>query len=191
MAAFGAPDRGRGWPRPRWGSSLTPRSGGELRMRRTGARTSWQRRCASSRPWPVTWGRGRCLRSPVRRRRGSRMRPLPAWPSGRRSRGSILVARPEHEVVHEELAATLEQLRQRARAAIGVEAVLLLDASPGKRAPLPRQFVAQPRVLLLTLEQFLASRNPRFPRCDRVRGHRHLRGRSSLERREPFVRLCS
>ena len=56
---------------------------------------------------------------------------------GLRNRGAgrtaRLVARAEHEVVDAQLGAAVEQLRQRARPAVGVEAVLLLRAQGSSR----------------------------------------------------------
>ena len=66
----------------------------------------------------------------------------------RAGRAAGLVARAEHEVIDEQLGAAVEQLRQRARAFVRLEAVLLLDANPGQLAPLPGQLVTQAGVLL-------------------------------------------
>ena len=97
-------------------------------------------------------------------------------------RAAGLVARAEHEVVDEQLAAAVEELRQRARAVVGVEAVVLLDADPRQLASLARQLVAQPRVLLLADEQLLARGRPLLSRSDPVVG----RGRVLLG--QPFRR---
>jgi hypothetical protein len=75
-------------------------------------------------------------------------------------------------VVHEQLTAAVEQLRERSRAVVGLEAVLLLDADPGKLAPQSRQLVAPPRVLLLLREQFLAGGGPVLTAHDLVIVHR-------------------
>jgi hypothetical protein len=77
-------------------------------------------------------------------------------------------------VVDEQLAAAAEQLRQRARAAVGLEAVLLLDANPRQLAPLPCQLVTQAGVLLLPSEQLLAGGRPILATHDLVIGHHVL-----------------
>ena len=87
-----------------------------------------------------------------------------------------LVARPEHEVVDEELRATVEQLVQRPLAVLGVEAVVLLDPHPGEGAALARQLVAQARVLLLADEQRLAGGEPLVAGADSTGGHRGVHG---------------
>ena len=89
-------------------------------------------------------------------------------------RAAGLVARAEHEVVDEQLTAAIEQLRERARAVVGVEAVLLLDADPRQLASLARQLVAQPRVLLLADEQLLAGGRPLLAGSDPVVGRRSV-----------------
>jgi hypothetical protein len=73
----------------------------------------------------------------------------------RAGRAPRLVTRSEHEVVVEQLTAAVEQLRQRARALLGFEAVLLVDRDPWQLAPLPRQLVTQAGVLLFADEQLL------------------------------------
>ena len=60
----------------------------------------------------------------------------------RAGRATGLVARAEHEVVDEELGATFEELRERPRALVGLEPVLLLDGDPGQLATLARELVA-------------------------------------------------
>ena len=56
-------------------------------------------------------------------------------------------------MVDEELRAPAEEIRQRGASLIGLESIILLDANPRQRLPLPRQLVAAPRVLLFRLEQ--------------------------------------
>ena len=70
----------------------------------------------------------------------------------RAGRAARRVVRPEHEVVDDELRAAVEQLRQRAFAILGVEAVLLLQRDPRELTALPGDIVAEPRVLLLANE---------------------------------------
>src|SRR5436190_1153004 len=69
-----------------------------------------------------------------------------------------LVRRAEHEVVDEQLRATVEELGERLRPRLGLEAVVLLDRHPGKLPPLPRELVAATGELLLLREQLLAGR---------------------------------
>jgi hypothetical protein len=59
-------------------------------------------------------------------------------------------------VVNQELTPAIKELRKRARAAVGVEAVLLVDGDPRQLAAPARQLVAQAGVLLLAGEQLLA-----------------------------------
>jgi hypothetical protein len=84
-------------------------------------------------------------------------------------------------VVDEQLTAAVEQLRQPAGALNGLEAVVLLDPDPGQLAPLSRQLVTQPGVLLLAGEQLLAGGRPLLTRSDRATGHS----------RSPFRRMTS
>jgi hypothetical protein len=63
---------------------------------------------------------------------------------------ALLPVGPEHEVVDEQLAAPVEQVRQGARAVGIVEAVLLLDRYPGEPAPrLGQRVTTAVEVLLL------------------------------------------
>jgi hypothetical protein len=80
-------------------------------------------------------------------------------------------------VVDEQLTAAVEQLRQRARALVGFEAVLLVDRDPWQLAPLPRQVVTQAGVLLFADEQLLAGISPFCAVHDLVIGHRRLSSR--------------
>src|SRR5262249_61149328 len=77
----------------------------------------------------------------------------------------------EHEVVAEQLAAAVEQLRQPAGAVVGVETVVLLHRHPGQFAPLPGELVADPCVLLLSDEELLTCNEPLGTRADLVRSH--------------------
>jgi hypothetical protein len=67
-------------------------------------------------------------------------------------RAAGLVARAEHEVIDQQLGASLEQLAEGLLALVGVEAVVLLHSHPGQLASLARELVAQPGVLLLADE---------------------------------------
>src|SRR6266436_5383565 len=89
----------------------------------------------------------------------------------RAGRAPCGVLGPEHEVIDEQLRASFEQIGQRHRALVGLEAVLLVDADPGQFLPPPRQFVAAPRQLLLGLEQLQPGRKPLFTCSGLVIGH--------------------
>jgi hypothetical protein len=71
---------------------------------------------------------------------------------------TIKIPRPTRE----QLTAAVEQLHQRARAVVRLEAVRLLDPDPGQLAPLTRQLIAEAGVLLLADEQLLACISPLF-----------------------------
>ncbi len=81
----------------------------------------------------------------------------------RAARAALLPARPEHEVLHQQLAAALEQVGERARALGRVEDVVLLDAHPGQRAALAGDLVAQAGQFLLARQQRLALGDPVVP----------------------------
>jgi hypothetical protein len=74
-------------------------------------------------------------------------------------------------VVDEQLSAAVEELHQRPRALVGLEAVLLLERDPGQLAALACELVAHPGVFLLALEQLLASRLPFLTAADLVLRH--------------------
>ena len=82
----------------------------------------------------------------------------------RRAAGRVLG--PEHEVIDEQLRASGEELSERRRAVIRLEAVLLVDSNPGQFLPPPRQLIAPPSKILLGLEQFFPDRNPFLSRND-------------------------
>jgi hypothetical protein len=73
---------------------------------------------------------------------------------------------------YEQLRATVEELRQRPRAVVGVEPVLLLDPHPRQLAAPPGELVADPGVLLLASQQLVAGRLPFLAACDPVFSHR-------------------
>jgi hypothetical protein len=77
-------------------------------------------------------------------------------------------------VIDEELRASAEEICQRRRLLVGLEAVLLVDANPRQLLPHPRQLVAAPRQRLLSLEQLQPSREPFFAPSDLVVDHRSL-----------------
>src|SRR5437016_3772045 len=90
----------------------------------------------------------------------------------RRAHGAArLVRRAEHEVVDEQLRATVEELGERLRPRRGLEAVVLLDRHPGELPPLPRQLVAATGELLLLREQLLARCLPLLTGSDLVVRH--------------------
>src|SRR6266702_4291309 len=66
--------------------------------------------------------------------------------------------RAEHEVVDEQLRATVEEVDQRLRPVVGLEAVVLLDRDPGQRLPPAGELVA-PAGELLLLSQELGPRS--------------------------------
>src|SRR5438874_1986445 len=86
-----------------------------------------------------------------------------------RAAGGVLG--PEHEVVHQELRAPAEQIRQRGAALVGLEPVLLVDPDPRQLLPLPGQLVAAPGQLLLSLEQLEPRRQPLLTGPGPVLGH--------------------
>jgi hypothetical protein len=69
-------------------------------------------------------------------------------------------------VVDDELAAAVEELHERSPTVVGVEPVVLLDADPGQLAPLARQLVALPRVILLACQQLRTSGRSFLARAD-------------------------
>jgi hypothetical protein len=89
----------------------------------------------------------------------------------RAGRAARRVLGSEHEVVHEELRAPSEQVRQRSVTFVGLEAVVLLDPDPGKLLPLSSQLVAPPGQILLGLEQLEPRRVPLLTRSRRVLRH--------------------
>src|SRR5205823_12551186 len=89
-------------------------------------------------------------------------------------RAACRVLRPEHEVVDEELRASLEEIGQGRRALVGVETVLLVDRDPGQLLPPSRQLVTPPCQLFLGFEQLEPGCQPLFT-CPRlVIGHGSL-----------------
>src|SRR6185437_11743768 len=81
------------------------------------------------------------------------------------------VARPEHEVVDQQLGTAAEEPGQRPGALVGVEPVLLVDRDPGQLAALAGQLVPAPRVLLLALQQLVPGRLPVSPADNLVLRH--------------------
>jgi hypothetical protein len=83
-----------------------------------------------------------------------------------------LVARAEHEVVHEQLRVSVEELRQALGALVGLESVLLGARNPRQLAALPRELVAHPCVLLLASQELVARPLPLLPGTYPVLSHR-------------------
>src|SRR6266403_1451604 len=82
------------------------------------------------------------------------------------ARATLLPPRGEHEVLHQQLAATSEQFGERAPALGRVENVVLIDAHPRQRAALASDLVAEARQLLFVRQQRLALGNPFVPGYD-------------------------
>ena len=80
-------------------------------------------------------------------------------------RAALIPVGREHEVVHDQLAAPVEQLGKASCPVRALEEVLLGDLFPGQVTSLPGEFLAQPGELLLPLQQRLAGDHPFF------RGH--------------------
>ena len=83
-----------------------------------------------------------------------------------------LVRGAEHEVVDEQLRATVEEVGERLRAVLGLEPVVLLDRHPGELPPLLRELVTAMGELLLLREELFARRVEFLLRADLVLGHR-------------------
>src|SRR5450755_3207496 len=104
-------------------------------------------------------------------------------PQVRASRaGAELVIGPEHDVVGEQLRASVEELRERLLPVLGVEPVLLLHRNPGKLTPLLGHLLAELRVLGLELRECITTRLPFLAGSNLVVGHCYLRWRSSRRR---------
>src|SRR5271169_1729743 len=78
----------------------------------------------------------------------------------RTARTAFLPSRTEHEVIDNQLAATVEEISQQYFSVWAVEDVLLLDFLPWHLAALAAQLIAQPGELLLLRQQFLPCRQP-------------------------------
>jgi hypothetical protein len=75
---------------------------------------------------------------------------------------------PKHEVVHQELRTPFEEVCERGRPVVRLEAVVLLDPDPGELLALPGQLVAPAGQLLLGSEQLEPRRKPFLTRSGRV-----------------------
>jgi hypothetical protein len=78
----------------------------------------------------------------------------------------------EHEVVDEQLRATVEDVVERLRPLVGLEGVLLLDRHPGELLAPAGELIALAHVLLLGIKQLPAGGQPLLSRSHRVLGHR-------------------
>src|SRR5436305_9021091 len=86
--------------------------------------------------------------------------------------GADGVIGPVHDVVGEQLRATVEELGERLLPVLGVELVLLLHRNPGKLSPLLGQLLAELGMLGLELRKLAASCLPFLAGSNRVLGHR-------------------
>src|SRR5205823_1418053 len=82
-----------------------------------------------------------------------------------------LDSRAEHEVVDEQLRVPVEEVGQRLRPVIGLEAVALPDADPRQRLPLPSELVAATCELFLLCQERCPGREPLLARPDVVLRH--------------------
>src|SRR5258708_1856795 len=80
----------------------------------------------------------------------------------RASHASCLASRGEHEVIDDELAASVEKLGEGLAAVRSVESVLLVDLHPRHRAALGVQLIELMCDLLLFGEEFLTRCDPLF-----------------------------
>jgi len=92
----------------------------------------------------------------------------------RAARAGFPIVRSEHEMEDEQLRAPLEQLCQRLRSLVGLEAVGLLDGHPRQLTALARELVAAASQLLLPLEQLDSGGKPLLARSDLVLCHGKL-----------------
>src|SRR5437879_9066305 len=69
-------------------------------------------------------------------------------------------ARAEHEVIDDQLTATVKEIGQRFFAIRPIEYVILVYFNPWQLASMPAHFIAQPRQFLLTRQQVLARNEP-------------------------------
>src|SRR5262249_40547198 len=107
---------------------------------------------------------------------------------------------PKHDVVGEQLGASVEQLGQRLRPVLGVEPIVLVNRDPREPAALLGDLLAELGVLGLEPPKLVACRLPFLAGSNRVLGHRstsfgvgHLsvgggRGSSTAASRGPLPR---
>src|SRR6266851_485104 len=89
----------------------------------------------------------------------------------RAGRAACGVVGPEHEVIDDQLRASLEQVGQGCGAFVDVEPVLLVDPDPGQLLAPPRELVAAPGQLLLGVQQLQPGGKPLVTSPGLVSGH--------------------
>ena len=92
-----------------------------------------------------------------------------------RAAGVLLVdtePEAEHEVIDEQLRATVEEVGERLRPLVRLEGVGLLDRHPGELPAPAGELIALAHVRLLGVQQLLAGGQPLLSRSHRVLGHR-------------------
>jgi len=90
-------------------------------------------------------------------------------------------------MLDDQLAASVEQIGQGAPAARGLERVRLVHPHPRQGAPLRGQFIAQPRLRLLALQQRAAPLEPGLPRYHFMAFHRCLHSRLLATGPQPVI----
>src|SRR2546426_6668407 len=81
---------------------------------------------------------------------------------------ALLPPRTEHEMIDDQLAASLEEVSERLLALRPVEHIRFFDLDPGQVAPLGTQLIAQPGEFLLLDQELLARGEPLVSRYDSV-----------------------
>src|SRR5262245_14390384 len=97
--------------------------------------------------------------------------------------GAELVVGPEHDVVCEQLRASVEQLDEGLLPVLGVEPIILVDGDPREPTAPLGYLLAELGVLILELAKLIASRPPLLAGSNRVLGHRSPPWGWSLQRR--------
>src|SRR5262249_43799058 len=92
----------------------------------------------------------------------------------RATRATFYPSRAEHEMIDDQLAASVEEVGERFLAVRPLEDVLLVDLDPGQFAPLGAHPVAHPGKLFLVGQVEFARLEPFFSRYDFVVLHRCL-----------------
>src|SRR5579864_8072600 len=97
--------------------------------------------------------------------------PVEAVGPARAVRAAGVPLRRKHEVVYDQLAPPVKELRKRLPAVRSFEGIRFVDALPGQRPPFLAQPVAKTCELLLAGEERLAGPQPFIVRDDRVTLH--------------------
>jgi hypothetical protein len=84
---------------------------------------------------------------------------------------AFLPSRAEHEMIDDQLAASIEEVGERLLAVRPIEQIGLFDPDPGQLAALPCHLVADLGQRLLMRQMRLARDQPFFPRDDFLRVH--------------------